>query len=101
MPRLDLARLHQTRETSRTVGWCGISSCRTSTPLEATPLAVDGILYFSGTFGKTSAVDARIGRELWEFDPDLARYYPREVRRKHGRPSRRRLLEEQVLRGDQ
>jgi quinohemoprotein ethanol dehydrogenase len=39
--------------------------------LEATPLAVDGTLYFTGTFGKTFAADARTGRKLWEFDPNL------------------------------
>jgi quinohemoprotein ethanol dehydrogenase len=39
--------------------------------LEGTPLAVNGTLYFSGTYGKTFAVDARTGRELWEFDPNL------------------------------
>jgi glucose dehydrogenase len=53
--------------------------------LGATPLAVDGVLYFSGTYGKTFAVDARRGQTLWEFDPDLAHHAPRhghaEVRR--------------------
>ena len=39
--------------------------------LEGTPLAVNGTLYFSGTYGKTFAVDARTGRKLWEFDPNL------------------------------
>jgi quinohemoprotein ethanol dehydrogenase len=29
--------------------------------LEGTPLAVNGVLYFSGTYGKTFAVDARTG----------------------------------------
>jgi quinohemoprotein ethanol dehydrogenase len=48
--------------------------------LEATPLAVDGILYFSGTFGKTFAVDARRGTLLWEFDPDLAHHSPEKLR---------------------
>src|SRR5882757_7835022 len=48
--------------------------------LEATPLAVDGVLYFSGTFGKTFAVDARRGALLWEFDPDLAHHSPEKLR---------------------
>jgi quinohemoprotein ethanol dehydrogenase len=48
--------------------------------LEATPLAVDGILYFSGTYGRTFAVDARSGKELWEFDPDLAHHIPQKMR---------------------
>src|SRR5437016_6836076 len=45
--------------------------------LGATPLAVDGVLYFSGTYGKTFAVDARRGQTLWEFDPALAHHAPR------------------------
>lgn len=44
--------------------------------LEATPLAVNGVLYFSGTYGKAYAVDARTGRQLWEFDPKSGRYRP-------------------------
>src|SRR5688572_12216551 len=36
--------------------------------LEATPLAVDGVLYFSGSQARTYAVDARSGRQLWVFD---------------------------------
>jgi quinohemoprotein ethanol dehydrogenase len=48
--------------------------------LEATPLEVDGVLYFSGTFGKTFAVDARRGTLLWEFDPDLAHHSPEKLR---------------------
>jgi quinohemoprotein ethanol dehydrogenase len=48
--------------------------------LEGTPLVIDGVLYFSGTYGKTFAVDARSGRELWEFDPEIARYNPQKLR---------------------
>jgi quinohemoprotein ethanol dehydrogenase len=40
--------------------------------LQASPLAVDGVLYFSGTNGWVFAVDARTGRLLWQFDPDLS-----------------------------
>lgn len=37
--------------------------------LLGTPLAVDGILYFSGSWSVTRAVDARTGKLLWEYDP--------------------------------
>jgi quinohemoprotein ethanol dehydrogenase len=37
--------------------------------LNATPLAVDGVLYFTGSYSKTRAVDARTGKLLWEYDP--------------------------------
>jgi quinohemoprotein ethanol dehydrogenase len=48
--------------------------------LEAPPLAVDGVLYFSGAYGKTYAVDVHNGRPLWEFDPDLAHHSPEKLR---------------------
>ncbi|WCT74428.1 PQQ-dependent dehydrogenase, methanol/ethanol family [Sphingomonas naphthae] len=37
--------------------------------LESTPLAVNGILYFSGGYAEVYAVDAATGRQLWKFDP--------------------------------
>src|SRR6267142_6080207 len=37
--------------------------------LEATPLEVDGVLYFSGGFAAVYAVDVRTGRLLWKYDP--------------------------------
>ena len=37
--------------------------------LEATPLAVDGTLYFTGQMAKIYAVDAVSGKLLWEYDP--------------------------------
>ncbi len=39
--------------------------------LLATPLAVDGVLYFTGTFSVTRAVDAATGKILWEYDPKV------------------------------
>lgn len=42
--------------------------------LEATPLAVDGVLYFAGSKGDVYAVDAVSGRQLWKFDAELSKY---------------------------
>lgn len=39
--------------------------------LEATPLAVDGILYFTGSNASVYAVDAVSGRLLWKHDPEV------------------------------
>ena len=39
--------------------------------LIGTPLAVDGVIYFTGTFSYTRAVDARSGHVLWEYDPKV------------------------------
>ena len=37
--------------------------------LIATPLAVDGVLYFTASYSRTYAVDALSGRIIWMFDP--------------------------------
>ena len=38
--------------------------------LEATPLAVDGVLYFTGGMNIVYAVDAVSGKQLWTYDPE-------------------------------
>ncbi len=38
--------------------------------LIGTPLVVDGVIYFTGSYSKTRAVDARTGKLLWEYDPE-------------------------------
>jgi quinohemoprotein ethanol dehydrogenase len=37
--------------------------------IEATPIAVGGVLYTTAPYGVTYAFDARTGRQLWRFDP--------------------------------
>ncbi|MEX2481770.1 MAG: PQQ-dependent dehydrogenase, methanol/ethanol family [Gammaproteobacteria bacterium] len=37
--------------------------------LNGTPLVVDGVMYFEGSYNKVYAVDARTGKELWTYDP--------------------------------
>jgi quinohemoprotein ethanol dehydrogenase len=44
--------------------------------LEATPLAVDGILYFTGSHAVVYAVDAASGKLKWKFDPQTWRQNP-------------------------
>ena len=41
--------------------------------LEATPLEVDGTLYFSGGFGVVYAVDSATGKLRWRYDPEANR----------------------------
>jgi quinohemoprotein ethanol dehydrogenase len=48
--------------------------------LEATPLAVDGVLYFSGSYSKVYAVDAASGKLLWSYDPEVWRREPAKFR---------------------
>jgi PQQ-dependent dehydrogenase (methanol/ethanol family) len=39
---------------------------------EATPLLIDGTLYFTSAWSKVFAVDARTGRQKWRYDPQIA-----------------------------
>ncbi|MBM3727924.1 MAG: pyrroloquinoline quinone-dependent dehydrogenase [Acidobacteria bacterium] len=45
---------------------------------EATPLAVDGVLYVVTPFHRLLAIDGDTGRELWAFDPKLDRERPQQ-----------------------
>ncbi|WP_149304707.1 PQQ-dependent dehydrogenase, methanol/ethanol family [Pareuzebyella sediminis] len=47
--------------------------------LEATPIVADGIMYFTGTWSKVYAVDARKGEVLWEYDPQVPKEYGEKV----------------------
>lgn len=38
---------------------------------EATPLVIDGVMYFTTPFYRLIALDAETGRELWSFDPKV------------------------------
>jgi quinohemoprotein ethanol dehydrogenase len=47
--------------------------------LEATPLAVDGVLYFTGSYAAVYAVDGASGKLLWKFDPQTWKYAPEKT----------------------
>jgi len=47
--------------------------------LEATPLAVNGVLYFTGSYGAVYAVDAVGGKLLWKFDPQIWKVAPAKM----------------------
>ncbi len=38
---------------------------------EATPIAHDGVLFFTGSWSVVFAVDARTGKQLWKWDPEV------------------------------
>ncbi len=40
--------------------------------IEATPVIVDGVLYISSTWGRVFAFDARSGKRLWMFNPEVS-----------------------------
>ena len=43
--------------------------------LEATPLVIDGVMYATGSWSVTYAIDARTGKQLWKYDPEVHRKY--------------------------
>jgi quinohemoprotein ethanol dehydrogenase len=47
--------------------------------LEATPLEVDGVLYFSGSYAAVYAVDVATGKQLWKYDPQTWKYKPHKM----------------------
>ncbi len=48
--------------------------------LEATPIAVDGMLYFTGSHGAVYAVDALSGALRWRHDPEVWKVNPAKLR---------------------
>jgi len=47
--------------------------------LEATPLAVNGVLYFTGGQAVVRAVDGATGKVLWSFDPQAWKVHPERM----------------------
>jgi len=45
----------------------------TSRGIEATPIIHNGIMYVTSTWNIVHAMDARTGKKLWEFDPEVDR----------------------------
>ena len=52
--------------------------------LEATPLAVDGVLYFTGNQSDIYAVNAVSGKLIWQYDPEVGKHYPIKMRQTVG-----------------
>ncbi|HEX8088855.1 MAG TPA: PQQ-binding-like beta-propeller repeat protein, partial [Blastocatellia bacterium] len=47
----------------------------TTRGLEATPIVVDGRIFTTGSWSVVYALDARTGKELWRWDPQVPRSY--------------------------
>ncbi len=45
----------------------------TTRGLEASPIVVDGVMYFTGSWSTVFAVNAKTGEELWSYDPEVPR----------------------------
>jgi quinohemoprotein ethanol dehydrogenase len=47
----------------------------TTRGLEATPIIVDGVMYTTGSWSVVFALDARTGKQLWKWDPQVPRTF--------------------------
>ena len=47
--------------------------------MEATPIMVDGTLFFSAPYSITYAVNATTGEEIWRYDPEVPREFLRRA----------------------
>ena len=51
----------------------------TNRALEATPIVVDGIMFFTSTWSRVYAVDALTGETIWKFDPKVPGEWARKA----------------------
>jgi quinohemoprotein ethanol dehydrogenase len=47
--------------------------------LEAAPIEVDGVVYFTGSYARVYALDAASGRQRWTFDPKTWQHNPMKL----------------------
>ncbi|WP_374413471.1 PQQ-dependent dehydrogenase, methanol/ethanol family [Novosphingobium colocasiae] len=78
---------HLEQITPETVGRLGLAWSMDlpaqARSLQGTPLAIDGVLYFSTSPSKVYAVEAATGKQLWEYDPQAGIQHPRVLRTSH------------------
>ena len=60
-----------TKENVNEVGLAWATEIGTKKGLQATPIVVDGVMFFSGPFNQVWAYDVRTGEEIWYLDPDF------------------------------
>jgi PQQ-dependent dehydrogenase (methanol/ethanol family) len=65
-----LAQLNQATVGDLKLAW--FFDLDTTRGQEATPIVIDGTMYVTSAWSKVFALDARTGRELWRFDPQVA-----------------------------
>lgn len=60
------------RETVPDLGLAWFRDMGTNRTLEATPIMVDGVLFFTGAWSRVYAMSADDGEMLWSFDPKVS-----------------------------
>jgi quinohemoprotein ethanol dehydrogenase len=59
------------RDTVGRLGLAWYADMDTNRGQEATPIVVDGVIYVSTAWSKVKAYDAKTGKALWSFDPEV------------------------------
>ncbi len=59
------------RDTVGQLGLAWSADLDTSRGQESTPLVIDGVIYITTAWSKVRAYDARTGKELWGYDPEV------------------------------
>ncbi|MFO0690288.1 MAG: PQQ-dependent dehydrogenase, methanol/ethanol family [Myxococcota bacterium] len=72
-----LARIDETNVASLGLAWS--FDLETRHGVEATPLVIDGVMYVSAPWSVVHALDAKTGRPLWHFDPEVPRSTARKA----------------------
>jgi quinohemoprotein ethanol dehydrogenase len=60
-------------ENVKNLGLMWSYSLDSSRGVEATPIVVDGIMYVTAPWSVVHAIDARTGKGIWTFDPEISR----------------------------
>ncbi len=63
------------KENVSKLGLAWALNLETTRGLEATPLVIDGIMFLSGPWSKVFAVNARTGKLIWTYDPEVPGKY--------------------------
>jgi PQQ-dependent dehydrogenase (methanol/ethanol family) len=64
-----LAKINDKNVSQLGLAWFGEFDTRRGQ--ESTPLVIDGVLYVTTAWSKVYAYDAKTGKELWKFDPEV------------------------------
>src|SRR5580692_2441827 len=62
-----------TADNASRLGLAWYADLDTDRGQEATPLVIDGVMYFSTAWSLVMAFDAKTGRQLWSYDPKVPR----------------------------
>ena len=83
-----------------TLGLAWFADFDTNRGQEATPVVVDGVMYVSTAWSKVKAYDARTGKALWEYDPEVPGRVGRQCLLRRGQPRRRGVEGQGLCRHD-